>query len=230
MRVNYMHRSSYGSWHTSFSTAVIEGLPKFGISVVDFDVQYMTLEQVQKVIDDAPECDLWYFEMKEDWGVDYALDKGLKVACHSHNGIETGGFFATNFEQINPGHRLRSMTGTEFVTVNTNNHKRQIRKEYGDEASKVVVTGFPVRLDGYPDYTSTPKTKIVVPSRFSVEKQQFLLAHALEPWKERVVFTTHQGRKGPVHPEVLDTAKYLQRKGFGVLLGTSGHEYYSTLC
>jgi len=232
MKVNYVCQKSTGDWSAQFSAAVLAGMAENNIEVHEVDLTLLPYNMIKQAVIDAPPCDLWYFQRQHDWALPYVLDiRDEPAAAHCHGGIETRQFIDVVMNSPTTGGIIDFSEWTprlSFMTVNTESHKAQIQDAY-ENMPPIKVTGFPIDMDDYPDHTRYMKKYIVVPGRFSPEKQQaMILSEALRPFKDRVVFST--GQDLDTRSSGGEVYKYLVRTGYAVVPYCKAKEFTDLLC
>jgi len=229
-RINVVTQTQPGNWSGGFAKAVCSGLEDRGYTVTQVEVFGLPKESVQDSLKSSPQADLWYVIRSDDWSIPMLLGMGEKVATHSHGGVETGQFCDVMMGARTPD-QSQLYRDLEFVTINSVAHQQAIRKHYGDKAAdKAKIIGFPMDFSRF-DVATAPKTLIAVTGRFAHEKQLPLLAKALEPFSDRVVFATGESADSPEggKSQKVKMAVYLQRLGYAVLMECRGSTYEDLL-
>jgi hypothetical protein len=225
LRVNLVYEGFDSNWSNSFTQLLTRGLEREGVLVHLINLAFLPHGTCVTRIKNAPRCDIWYLASVHEWMLETCAETRIPIVAHSHGGIETGAFcdVAKNVAgSLNISAKLHLLAG---LTVNSQSHSDQISNFYGYDHAEVV--GFPMDFDRYPHalQLNGERDLICVPGRLEPDKQPTLVASALAPFKDRVVFTTPVKKDSGTH-ELYD---HLVRSGYRVLTGCRGAEYLEVL-
>lgn len=202
------------------------------MDVVEYNNTGLPIVDCKAQVDRARECDLWFLARTTEWMTAHIYEtRREKIVAHCHGGAETRAFNDTIHCDPYTGSGFQhheAFAMMDAVVVNSAKHLNDIRRQYGTSVEKFHVLGFPLDFRNYQKNKGKGRSgQILVPGRFSPEKNQQLLAEALYPLRRSVCFCTPQVIEGGQYH--IDMVYHLKQLGFTVKEGLIEERYLKEL-